>query len=362
MTGVKKGELTSMLIVILTIATSLIVFWFILMFRAIRDDWIVAAYNKVYENTAAIVRLRMKNDARRKKLSGYRGLASVGLRLLRGGDRKKEINRLGHINECLKKGDLTKVNVFVVPGYVLQREFEAIGRGDIHKAIMTMSYELYGKGRATYKTIHLLAKLLSYPIIGVAGVLTLGALLMGAGSTTAGVAILGIGTVLVLVMTYAIYDELRDKVKKRREAISRQFPNVVSKLALLVTSGMIMDRAWKETAYSQESDLYQEMRKTADELDNLVSPESAYSNFINRCNTKETAKLASAIMQNLSKGNAEIGRLLKDMAREAWQERRHMAKRDAEKANSKLMIPTMLLLLAILVLLMVPVAMNFSGI
>jgi len=351
-----------MLIVILAISTSLLIFWFILMFRATREDWIVVAYNKVYENTAAIEELRAKNETRRKKLSGYRGLASVWSKLLRSGDRKKEITKLELTNECIKNGDLKSVNVFIVPGYVLQREFEAIGRGDIHKTIMTMSYELYGKGRATNKTMHLLAKLLSYPIIGVAGILALGASLIGAGNRAAGLAVLGIGTVLVLVMTYAIYDELRDKVKKRREAISRQFPNVVSKLALLVTSGMIMARAWKETAYSQDSDLYLEMRKTSDELDNLVSPESAYSNFINRCNTKETAKLASAIMQNLSKGNAEIGKLLKDMAREAWQERRHMAKRDAEKANSKLMIPTMLLLLAVLVLLMVPVAMNFSGI
>jgi tight adherence protein C len=67
-------------------------------------------------------------------------------------------------------------------------------------------------------------------------------------------------------------------------------------------------------------------------------------------------------MQNLSKGNAEIGRLLKNMAQEAWFERRRSAKRDAEKANSKLMIPTMLLFIAILVMLMVPVALNFSGI
>jgi len=351
-----------MLIVILAIATALIISWLVLMCRTIREDWIVIAYNKVYENTTAIDKLRLKNEMRRKKLAGYRGLASVGVRLLRGSERSKEITKLECANKCLKDGDLKSVNVFLAPGYVLQREFEAIGRGDVHKTIMTMSYELYGKSRAAYKTKHLLAKLLSYPIIGIATSLTLGALLMGTGSSTIGVAILGIGTVLVLVVTYALYDELRDKVKKRRTAISRQFPNVVSKLALLVTSGMIMDRAWKETAYSQESDLYNEMRKTAEELDNLVSPESAYSNFINRCNTKETAKLASAIMQNLSKGNAEIGRLLKDMAREAWQERRHMAKRDAEKANSKLMIPTMLLLLAILVLLMVPVAMNFSGI
>ena len=75
----------------------------------------------------------------------------------------------------------------------------------------------------------------------------------------------------------------------------------------------------------------------------------------------ETTKLASAIIQSQSKGNAEIGALLKGMAHDAWQERRHTAKRDSEKANSKLMIPTMLLFVAILVMIMVPVALNFAS-
>jgi pilus assembly protein TadC len=124
---------------------------------------------------------------------------------------------------------------------------------------------------------------------------------------------------------------------------------------------MIMDRAWRETAQSQTGELYIEMRKTADELDNLVEPSIAYAGFIDRCNTKETTKLASAIIQNQSKGNAEVGQLLKSMAHEAWQERRHTAKRDSEAANSKLMIPTMMLFIAILVMILVPITSSFSA-
>jgi tight adherence protein C len=123
---------------------------------------------------------------------------------------------------------------------------------------------------------------------------------------------------------------------------------------------MIMDRAWNETAKSQETELYTEMRRTSRELENLVSPETAFGDFIGRCNTKGTTKLASAIIQNISKGNAEIGILLKEMAKEAWMERRHTAKRDSEKANSKLLIPMMLLFLSILVMIMVPVAVNLN--
>ena len=351
-----------MIITILGIATLLIIIWLILLFRVIEDDWLQAAYVKVFDNYSLIDKLRLRDKQMLERMSGYTGVALSVMEKVFCRDSAGKISRLEHDIEDLKNGGLKKLNIFIVPGYVLQREFEAIGKGNIHKIIMSKCFELYGKKNASIKTKQLLAKILSYPVVGVGSTLLLGAIFLGMDIITVGVAIIGVGSLLVLVLVYAMYDELSDLVRKRRCSIIRQFPNVVSKLALLVTSGMIMDRAWKETAYSQETELYREMRKTSKELDNLVSPEAAYSNFINRCSTKESAKLASAIMQNLSKGNAEIGRLLKDMAREAWQERRHTAKRDAEKANSKLMIPTMLLFLAILVMLMVPIAMNFSGI
>jgi len=351
-----------MLIAISVIATLLTVVWLILLGRVTRDDWILAAYVKIYDNRANIKKLRLRDRKNADRSSGYSGVTLHILKTVSGKESIKRVQKLEHEITALQKGDIRSLNPFVLPGYVLQREIVAIGKGSVHKSIMSKCFELYGKKHASNKTKQLLAQMLSYPIIGVACTFMLGGILLGMDILSVGLAIIGLGSILVLVLVYARYDELSDLVRKRRITISKNFPNVVSKLALLVTSGMIMDRAWKETAYSRETELYLEMRKTSKELDNLVSPEAAYTNFINRCNTKESAKLASAIMQNLSKGNAEIGRLLKDIAREAWQERRHTAKRDAEKANSKLMIPTMLLFIAILVMLMVPVAMNFTGI
>lgn len=295
-----------MQIFLLIPATILIIIWLILLFRVREDDRDLASESKIYDNAK-------------------------------------------------------RLNVLIMPGYVLQREIKSIGKSNIRKTLLSKCSELYGRKHANHKACQLLAKILSFPIIGTAMSLIIGTMLISLGNYTTGLAAAAIGTILILVLTYAMYDELSDKLNKRRAAVCRQFPNVVSKLALLVTSGMIMSRAWKETAHSQDTELYLEMRKTSEELDNLVSAEVAYSGFISRCNTKETSKLASAIMQNQSKGNAEIGRLLKSMAHEVWQERRHTAKRDAEKANSKLMIPTMLLFIVILVMLMVPIAMNFSG-
>ncbi|MCL2099461.1 MAG: type II secretion system F family protein, partial [Oscillospiraceae bacterium] len=307
-------------------------------------------------------KLRVKNRENKKKLAKYRGVSYSILKIFLGNDPGKRIAELENKNKALQKGDLKSLSVFYMPGYVLQRRFDSIGRSGIHKVMLSKNFELHGKKHAEHRTKQLLAKLLSYPVIGLAALFMISSLLIGTGNDFIGLIVLTAGTLLLLFVCYAMYDDLSDKANKRREAIERQFPGVVSKLALLITSGMIMNRAWKETAYSQQSELYKEMQKTSEELENLVSPEIAYGNFISRCNTKETAKLASAIMQNLSKGNAEIGNLLKGIAKEAWLERRHIVKRDSERAKSKLMIPTMLLFLAILVMIMVPIAMNLGGI
>ncbi|MBS5659436.1 MAG: type II secretion system F family protein [Oscillibacter sp.] len=350
------------LIPVLALSTALVVIWFLLLGQVSQDDWIVAAYNKVLNSRNEAERLRRKDADHARKLAQYHGVSAKVMKLFLGGNSKKEIQKLHRQEQALQQGDLRSVSLFEMPGYVIQRKFESIGRGSIHKAVLEKYSELYGKKYAVNQTKQLLARMLSYPLLALPVVWALGSLLLASGNRTGGLAVLGVGSLLVLGLVYAMYDEVSDRLNKRRAAISRQFPNVVSKLALLVTSGMIMDRAWRETAESQDMVLYQEMRKTADELSNLVDPATAYTNFINRCNTKETTKLASAIIQNLSKGNAEIGVLLKSMAHEAWQERRHTAKRDSEKANSKLMIPTMMLFIAILVMIMVPVAMNFSAI
>ena len=350
-----------MLIPVVLFAGILIFAWLILLFSVTNDDWVIAAYNKVFDNMTVIEKLRLKDEANAAKLARYHGLFSIIMRLFLGGNSSKQISKIEKHNERLQGGDFKSLSIMPMPGYVLLRRFESLGRGELHKKILHLNMELHGRKHTANKTKHFMASLLSYPICGIAAVLLIGAAVAGFGATLEGLAVMGMGSILVLVLVYAIYDDLSDKVNKRRQAISRQFSNVVSKLALLVTSGMIIEKAWRETAYSQNFEIYKEMQKTSEEMDNLLSPEAAFGGFIDRCNTKETAKLASVMTLSLSRGSSEVGRILKELAKEAWLERKHTAKRDAEKANTKLMIPTMLLFLAILVIIMVPVAMNFSG-
>ena len=61
------------------------------------------------------------------------------------------------------------------------------------------------------------------------------------------------------------------------------------------------------------------------------------------------------IIQGLEKGAAELTMFLKDMADELWMEKRNMVKQKGEKANSKLLVPTVIIFIGILFMIMAPI-------
>lgn len=348
-----------MLKLVAVLASAVAAVWLVFLMMVNKEDWREAAYNKVLQNLDAIDQLKLKETKNKKILSGYSGITLQIMKLFYDTDFSKKIRKKEKENADLQKGKLSKVNIFTMPGYSIQRGFHFNQSSIFLKAVQEFS-EFNGKKYAIYRAKGLFADMISYLLLGSIICLIGAIFLVSFMGVQKGILNSAIVFVVVLLLAYTQYDQLKDKLKKRRNAISRQFPHVVSKLALLVTSGMIMSKAWEETANSQTGELYLEMQKTAEELNNLVAPEMAYTNFINRCNTKETAKLASAIIQNLSKGNAEIGKLLKAMAAEAWEERQHTAKKDGENAKSLLMIPTMLLFISIMIMIMLPAMTNMG--
>jgi len=349
------------LIAVMILSSGLILLWLALLLKSTQEDGVSAAYDKLFDNTLKIDELRQKDADKAAQIAQYDGFAYSFMKAFKGGTKQKEIRKLEKQNDALRSGKISAAGIATLPGHVLRRNVSAIGQGRLHKTLQLRHIELFGKKYAQYRTNGVLAAMCSYAVIGAGVSMALGALLTAADVGPIGLMILVMGTLISLLMSYSLYDKPRSKAAIRRDEIARQFPNVVSKLALLVCSGMIMDRAWNETANSNEGILYTEMRKTSSELSQNIAPEAAFSGFILRCNTKETSKLASAILQNLSKGNSEVGNLLRELAHEAWQERRNLAKRDAEKAKSKLLIPTMLLFISILIMIAVPIAMMLGG-
>ena len=148
---------------------------------------------------------------------------------------------------------------------------------------------------------------------------------------------------------------LQDKLTARRQELVLDLPQVLSKLTLLVNSGMVLRDAWKRVSVTGDRALYQEMQNTSMEIENGIMETDAYRNFAERCNVKEIRKFASLVIQNLKKGNEELAYFLKDLSDEMWEVKKNEVKQKGEKANSRLLLPMMLIFIGILIMILVPV-------
>lgn len=172
--------------------------------------------------------------------------------------------------------------------------------------------------------------------------------------------ILGVGAVACGAL-YVYFTSLpASKVKKRSQKLLLEFPNAVSTIALLVNSGMILREAWREVSLSNESELYLEMRKVNEEMDNGVSEIDALYNFANRCVTPEIKKFTSFIVQGLEKGSKDLAFALKNQTDELWEIKRQNTLRQGELASSKLMIPLLVMFFGVLIMVIGPIMTNLG--
>lgn len=151
-----------------------------------------------------------------------------------------------------------------------------------------------------------------------------------------------------------------DNIKKRSERFMNEFPDAVSTIALLVNSGMILREAWREVSMSNDSELYLEMRKVNDEMDNGVAEIDALYNFAARCVTPDIKKFTSFIVQGLEKGSKDLANALRMQTDELWQIKKQNTIKRGELASSKLMIPLMIMFVGILVMVMGPIMTNLG--
>jgi len=157
------------------------------------------------------------------------------------------------------------------------------------------------------------------------------------------------------VMYYYADTKITDIIKKREFEISRDFADMVSKMALLINAGMITREAWEEISWTGEGALYEEMRVAVQDMNNGVSEVDAYIGFGNRCNVPLVKKFISMLAQNLSKGNKELVNFLKAETVVSWEEKKHLVRRQGEEAANKLMLPLGLILVGIFVMILVPI-------
>lgn len=221
--------------------------------------------------------------------------------------------------------------------------------------------ETNGKKNSMIYSYYLLASVISYVYIGIMAGSFVCLLMIFIGKEM-GISLVAAVVVvaMIAVVGYLPLDALRNKALKRKEEIDKDFPNVVSKLVLLLLSGMNISRAINQTAASGEGLMYQELGTVVKESEQSVSLEGALTHMQGRCDNKYLDKFVTIVSKSFSVGNANLADDLRGLNDECWLEKKHSARRMADKVQTKLFIPTMLMFVGILVVIIIPVMSGFN--
>lgn len=180
--------------------------------------------------------------------------------------------------------------------------------------------------------------------------------------------ILLVVTVTVLLL-YKQHSALKEQCIKREQQMKVDYPEIISKLLILIRAGMPVKGAWVwivqdyQTQKKHKGKIHyalEEMGEALKDMENGVSEGQAYLGFGKRCKQHLYLKLGSLLEQNLKKGSSGISVLLEGERIQALEERRRQIRAAGELAGTKLMMPMMVLFALVLFIIIVPSFMTFG--
>lgn len=176
--------------------------------------------------------------------------------------------------------------------------------------------------------------------------------------------LLWVAAIGVTVLVYWMSDrDLHQQLEKRRQGLRREYPDLVHRLALFVGAGMTVRGAFQKIAVDYEKTreetgmkkpAYEEMLRTCRELQSGVSEGAAYEHFGRRTGQQEYIRLSTLMMQNLKRGNSTLLERLREEADKASEEKLMESRRLGEEAETKLLVPMVMMLAVVMVMIMVP--------
>ena len=227
-------------------------------------------------------------------------------------------------------------------------------RGKIYSKLRTDALLIHGEKFQDFYANVVWAQTLTYAFTGLVIIMLLTMLLP---KHISAVFVIITAVFFAYMSYYALTGMSRD-VKDRGERCMRAFPDMISKLAILMSSGMILRDAWIYVAEGGSGDLYDIMRKSCDMMRNGSSDIDAIHYFGVVCGIPEIRKFSGAMIQSMEKGGSDLMVFLAKQSSEIWVLRKQIMLQKGEAAASKLIGPIALMFIGVLIIV---IAAAFSG-
>lgn len=161
----------------------------------------------------------------------------------------------------------------------------------------------------------------------------------------------------------------RDKETSKKqwmEAIDRDYAQIVSKFAMLLSAGLSVRNAWErivmldqEGAHTQKA-VYIEMNRSVQELHKGVSELEVYERFGVRVGLIHYKKLMALFISDKKRGSVKLLEAMNEEMMQAWEEQKRKTRQQGEKTGTKLLIPMMGMLAVVFIMIMVPAFLSFQ--
>ena len=185
---------------------------------------------------------------------------------------------------------------------------------------------------------------------------------------TKGYVILACGVLICGILVWGKRQEEKETRQKAVEQMIRDYPDILSKFTLLLSTGMTVQAVWIKIVqgYEREKEkvgirhAYEEMLVACHEMQSGVAEAEAYERFGRRCGVAQYMKLGALLSQNLKKGGKGLGELLKLESIQAFETRKSVARRVGEEASTKLLVPMFGMLAVVMIIVIIPAFLSIQ--
>lgn len=161
---------------------------------------------------------------------------------------------------------------------------------------------------------------------------------------------LAVGVIFAGYMAYYSLTNMKKTIEARTEECELQLAEVVSTMAILLNSGMVLREAWSIVSKSSDGALRLLMREVSENINSGMMEKEAFYNFGMKAGSLEIRKFTSAMLQSMEKGGAELSDFMQKQSSEMWNTKRQKMLQGGEKAATKLLLPIMLIFIGVIII------------
>lgn len=173
--------------------------------------------------------------------------------------------------------------------------------------------------------------------------------------------------IVICCSMIAYYElRLRNKVKKSRKKIEITY--LINSFILLYQTGMTMQKSFKVTinnrliSLDKNDFIYNDLLMVKARIDSGQRFDEVLNGFVEVFDLRESIRFNRLLLQTLKQGDDHLIEQLDYMTKIMWEERIRDARKESEKASSKLVFPMLLIFIVILIISIVPTFLEVKSI